>query len=163
MENKTSEYQDYEETIPNSEEECQTVKTSELVNTNSSSHVNMSTLVENCSMALDSTQNIVNMYSQCKQVKEHTEQMRILSQVETAKIIAKYKSCQDFLSKTFGERDKALTKHYNLLDKAVASNDREMILASLRGISSIVTKSPLDDFDKFVELYNDTSQPLLDF
>ena len=30
-------------------------------------------------------------------------------------------------------------------------------------ISSIVTKSPLDDFEKFVELYNDTSQPLLDF
>lgn len=64
---------------------------------------------------------------------------------------------------TFGERDKALTKHYDLLDKAVASNDRDLILASLQGISSVVTKSPLDDFEKFVELYNDPTQELLDF
>ena len=67
------------------------------------------------------------------------------------------------LEKTFGERDKALSKHYDLLDNAINSNDREMILVALHGISSIVTKSPLDDFEKFVELYNDTSQPLLDF
>ena len=52
---------------------------------------------------------------------------------------------------------------FRSLDKAVASNDRDLILASLQGISSIVTKSPLDDFEKFVELYNDPSQELLDF
>ena len=68
-----------------------------------------------------------------------------------------------YLEGTFGERDKALVKHYDLLDKAVDSNDRDLILASLQGISSIVTKSPLDDFEKFVELYNDPSQELLDF
>ena len=58
-----------------------------------------------------------------------------------------------------GEENAASAKQ----DKAVASNDRDLILASLQGISSIVTKSPLDDFEKFVELYNDPSQELLDF
>ena len=87
----------------------------------------------------------------------------VWGQVEIAKTVAKFKTAQDFMEKTFGERDKALSKHYDLLDDAIKSNDRDMILAALHGISSIVTKSPLDDFEKFVELYNDTSQPLLDF
>lgn len=95
--------------------------------------------------------------------EEKTKQVQAWGQVEIAKTVAKFKTAQDFMEKTFGERDKALAKHYDLLDDAVKSNDREMILAALHGISSIVTKSPLDDFDKFVELYNDTSQPLLDF
>ena len=30
-------------------------------------------------------------------------------------------------------------------------------------MSDIVTSSPLQDFEKFAELYNDTSKPLLDF
>ena len=113
--------------------------------------------------SLDSAANSANMYKECVLAEERTKQMQVWGQVEIAKTVAKFKTAQDFMEKTFGERDKALSKHYDLLDDAIKSNDRDMILAALHGISSIVTKSPLDDFEKFVELYNDTSQPLLDF
>ena len=112
---------------------------------------------------LDSATNIANMYRECILAEEKTKQVQAWGQVEIAKTVAKFKTAQDFMEKTFGERDRALSKFYDRLDDAVASGDREMILASLQGISSIVTKSPLDDFEKFVDLYNDTSQPLLDF
>lgn len=49
------------------------------------------------------------------------------------------------------------------MDKAMESGDRELILASLQGISSIVTKSPLDELEKFAELFNNPDVPLLDF
>ena len=123
----------------------------------------ISDMADSIGRTLDSANNIANLYKECVLAEEKTKQVQAWGQVEIAKTVAKFKTAQDFMEKTFGERDKALTKHYDLLDDAVKTNDREMILAALHGISSIVTKSPLDDFDKFGELYNDTSQPLLDF
>lgn len=123
----------------------------------------ISCMVDSIGNTLDKATNIANMYKECVLAEERTKQVQAWGQVEMARTVAKFKTAQDFLEKTFGERDKALSKHYDLLDNAVKSNDRNLILAALQGISSIVTKSPLDDFEKFVELYNDTSQPLLDF
>lgn len=127
------------------------------------SAMSISEMANSIGSSLDSATNIANMYKECVLAEERTKQMQVWGQVEIAKTVAKFKTAQDFMEKTFGERDKALSKHYDLLDDAIKSNDRDMILAALHGISSIVTKSPLDDFEKFVELYNDTSQPLLDF
>lgn len=123
----------------------------------------LQSLVESSERTLNAASEIAGMYKECFLAEQRTKQVQEWSKVELARTVAKFKTAQDFMEKTFGERDKALTRHYDLLDKAVASGDRDMILASLQGISSIVTKSPLDDFDKFVELYNDASQPLLDF
>lgn len=63
----------------------------------------------------------------------------------------------------FGEREKALDVHYRTLDKAIESNDRELIVAAIQGISTIVTKTPLEDLERLAQLYNDSSAPLLDF
>lgn len=123
----------------------------------------LSDLVYTSERAIDVAQNIAGMFKECVLAQERTKQMQEWGKVEIAKTIAKFKTAQTFMEGTFGERDKALTKHYDLLDKAVASNDRDLILASLQGISSVVTKSPLEDFEKFVELYNDPTQELLDF
>ena len=90
--------------------------------------------------ALNLMQSAVDLYSQCKMVEEKTEQIRMWSEVKIVETVAKYRSCQEFLNYTFGERDKALSRHYDLLDKAVEDGDEE-----------------------FVKLYEDTSQPLLDF
>ncbi len=118
---------------------------------------------DHTSEVLGLMQNASNLYAQCKMMEEKTEQIKLWGEVKIAETVAKYRSCQDFLTFTFGERDKALTKHYDLLDKAVADGDRELIVAALKGISGIVTSSPLSDFDEFVKLYEDTSVPLLDF
>lgn len=113
--------------------------------------------------ALNLMQSAVDLYSQCKMVEEKTEQIRMWSEVKIAETVAKYRSCQEFLNYTFGERDKALSKHYDLLDKAVEDDNKELIVEALHGISGIVTASPLTKFEEFVKLYEDTSQPLLDF
>lgn len=113
--------------------------------------------------ALNLMQSAVDLYSQCKMVEEKTEQIRMWSEVKIVETVAKYRSCQEFLNYTFGERDKALSRHYDLLDKAVEDGDKELIVEALHGISGIVTASPLSKFEEFVKLYEDTSQPLLDF
>ena len=125
------------------------------------SQVNM--LAENLTGTLNQAERIASLYRDCQMVEAQTEQVKAWSQVEIAKTVAKYKSCQEFMYHTFGERDKALTKHYELLDKAIEGNDKDLIISALQGIGGIVTKSPLQDLEEFAKLYEDTSQPLLDF
>ena len=103
------------------------------------------------------------IYQQSMQLKRDVAAINAWTDVELAKIAAKYKSCEAFLNKTFGEREKTLNKLYNALDVAIESNNREAIIGAMKGMSEIVTSSPLSDLEKFAEIYNDTSQPLLDF
>ena len=103
------------------------------------------------------------IYQQSMQLKRDVAAINAWTDVELAKIAAKYKSCEAFLNKTFGEREKTLNKLYNALDVAIESNNREAIIGAMKGMSEIVTSSPLSDLEKFAERYNDTSQPLLDF
>jgi len=112
---------------------------------------------------MDLANTAMNLYAQCRQVEEQTEQMRIWSKVKITETIAKYKTCQELLYYTFSERHDALSKHYEILNTAISEGDNNLVIAALQGISSIVTSSPLSDFKKFVELYSDTSKPLLDF
>lgn len=118
---------------------------------------------ENSSNIVELGKQVADLYVQCKRLETQKESVKYWSQVEMAKIVAKYKSCQEFMYYTFSERDKALTKHYELLDKAVMSDNKDLIVEALRGIGGIVTKSPLEDLEQFAKLYEDTSQPLLDF
>lgn len=77
--------------------------------------------------------------------------------IELTKIAAKYEMCQTALMGIFGERKEALQKHYQILDSALKENDREMVIVALKGVSDIVTTRPLEDFNKFLEVWNDTS------
>lgn len=124
---------------------------------------NTNQLMDNANNFVCNVENVAKLYTQCVQIKEQTKQVQAWSNVKLAEITAKYKSCEDFLNKTFGERDKALSQHYKILDEAIASDDKTLIIEALKGISTIITKSPLEDFQQFAKLYEDTSTPLLDF
>lgn len=116
-----------------------------------------------CNQANVGIEHITQVYQQSMQLKRDVAAINAWTDVELAKIAAKYKSCETFLNKTFGEREKTLNKLYDQLDKAIESNDRELIIMAMKGMSDIVTSSPLSDFEKFVDLYNNASKPLLDF
>lgn len=155
--------QDYEteDEMGNQPEEYQQVEEVQSIST--SGGVKLVEAVEHAEMLMDKAQNLAGMYHECMALEAQTQQVKTWGDVKMTEIIAKFKSTQDFLQKNFGQRDRALNKIYGQLDRAVESNDREMIIEALHGISSIVTKSPLEDFDKFVAMYNDTSKPIFDF
>ena len=146
------EIQEYQECYPDDSQDMEINQQDELATVNNM--VNAASGLAN---------NIVDVYARCREAEERSEQMRVWGQVKMAETVAKFKSCQMFLDRVFGERDAALGKHYDLLDKAVASNDKDLIIAAIKGISTIVTKSPLEDLEAFAKVFNDESQPLLDF
>ena len=102
-----------------------------------------------------------NMNSQCqKEIKE----LEIKSKARIDEITLKYQHCREILSMVFGERQTALNAHYATLDKALQNDDRELIIASLKGISSIVEKNPLESFKAFSRVFDNKDETLyLDF
>lgn len=75
--------------------------------------------------------------------------------IELAKIASDYNKFQVALGHIFGERSTALKATYTTLDKALKENDRELIIHSLRSVSDIVTSRPLEDFNKFMDDWDD--------
>lgn len=79
-------------------------------------------------------------------------------------ITEKYQLCRDLLTSVFAERTLALKAHYNTLDKALASDDRELIIASLKGISTMISTNPLESFSIFSKTLDNHDEVLeLDF
>jgi hypothetical protein len=87
----------------------------------------------------------------------------LINQERIIKTLAQFKQNQELIERIFGERDRALSKYYQTLDAALLSNDRELIIASMQEISKVVTTSPLAEIERLSKIYDDTSQPLLDF
>lgn len=112
---------------------------------------------------LTHVERIKDFYLECKQIDAKVEVVKEMAKVEIAKIAYRYKAQEIFLKEVFTQRSEALAKIYDALDYGVASGNTAVIVAAMQEISGIVTSSPLEDLERFAALYEDTSQPLLDF
>lgn len=103
-------------------------------------------------------------WNENKQLSKQIQILKMQNDKEILKITKRYELFRDILTAVFSERQTALSAHYKTLDNAIASNDREMIIASLQGISSIVTQNPLESFTEFSKVLDDENETLtLDF
>ena len=113
---------------------------------------------------MDMINNVTNVYQRSKEIERDICLIQSAKEVELRRIAAQYELCREVLQGTFGQRQQGLASHYQILDKALESDDREMIVAALQGISKIVVSNPLESYSKFLEAWNDKSKPLeLDF
>lgn len=114
-------------------------------------------------VVINGVRDVAGFVSDCVQMHQRTKQLQMMTNVELANITARYEVVKEYMMNSFGERSKSLNKFYNTLDKALECDDRDLIIASMQSISNVVATSPLQDIEKFKELFNDTSRPLLDF
>lgn len=125
---------------------------------------NFNKKVEVINRGIDVVKQGLDVYRESLQISRDVARIECATNIKLADIAAKYSICQEMLMAEYGQRDKALGKHYDILDKAIANDDREMVVTALKGISTIVTTSPADSFEKFLEAWNNNSKPLeLDF
>lgn len=117
-------------------------------------------------MGVGVVQQAMDVYKTSLLVEQNIATIRATSEIQLAQIASKFEFCKSALEHVFQDRHSALAAHYCALDNAMKSNDREMILCALRGISSIVVTSPLSDFKEIINNWDDFSKkkPLeLDF
>lgn len=109
------------------------------------------------------TDDVTNLYHDCAKFRGQTKAIKAMSKVQLANIVAKFQICQQFLTSSFNERNNALQKYYKVLDDAVKSGDRELIILAMGNISNIVTSSPLTELQELCKRFDDPKRPLLDF
>ena len=96
-----------------------------------------------------------------------TKELEKIKEINNYRIIEmteRYALMRDTLSAIFGERFQALSAHYKVLEKGLESDNMELILGAIRGISCIVSTNPLENFQSFREALSNPNKPLeLDF
>lgn len=102
---------------------------------------------------------VAGVYAHCVELRENTKQIEAMTKRDMANIVAKYNNTERFLTESFAERKEALQEMYKKLN----SNNENEVIEAMRAIAGIVTTSPLQDLEKFAQVYEDTSQKLLDF
>lgn len=115
------------------------------------------------SQGLDVANRVADVYAESQRLNAQVEMAREWSKVQVAKTAAKFYATKEIIERTFGERHEALSAHYRALDHAIEVGDRNLIVAAMHQIGTIVTSSPLADIQAFTARFEDTSMPLLDF
>lgn len=113
------------------------------------------TTAEVAGMLSSTINNVADVWKTSKIIEQNIAEINSKTTVELARIAADYNKFQASLNHIFSDRHMALNKTYSLLDQALASNDRELIIHSLRAMSDIVTSRPFEDFDKFMDNWDD--------
>ena len=105
----------------------------------------------------------LDVRKECEVARLQTERVKLENNTQIVRILAKFQTNKDILEKVFGERERSLGKLFDLMDKALDSDDHELLLQSMQQIGKIVTSTPLAEIERLSRLYDDDSQTLLDF
>ena len=92
--------------------------------------------------------------------EEHTKRDKIRAQrdVVIEEIRSKKEIILDFLDKSYNERAGILRKQFEVIDKALESDNLDMLQVGLGAVIKVVETSPLVDFKQFSQDYNDASK-----
>ena len=104
---------------------------------------------------------ILNFWADNQKYSYEIKMLKEQNTYKLQKLTMRYTLMRDTLMLVFGERNKALNGHYAALEKGLNSDDRELIIASLQGISNIVSQNPLESFDNFTKFLDAPEETLL--
>ena len=105
------------------------------------------------------TENVLSFFENL--VQAHREQMATTQEIARidaarecalAAIGSKYALLHKVFDRVFEERAHAIDKHFQIIEKGLKRNDRELILGGLRGLSEIVSSSPFGNVEQLGKL-----------
>ncbi len=101
------------------------------------------------------TQNTLSFFENLTDAyKEHQISMRHIAELEAKKeylikeMENKYELYHKVFDNIFDERKMAIGKSFEIIDKGLKENDRELISMGLKSLSTIVSSSPFGDLAK---------------
>ena len=95
---------------------------------------------------------LFEMLLSCKKESEMTrrelKKYDSMKEVMLQEITGKYSFYEFFFSKIFAERAEAIKKDFEIIDRGMKQNNRDLIFAGVSGLSQIVASSPFTDMEK---------------
>ena len=98
---------------------------------------------------------IMNFHRECEITKRETARYNAMVNVLTTEIHRKYNMWEMVFTEVFKERRAGILKNFEVIDKGMKENDKQLINMGLMGLSQIVASSPFSDFDKVFDAIND--------
>ena len=84
--------------------------------------------------------------------KRELHKIDSMKEVMIQEITGKYKFYEFFFDKVFSERREAIRKDFDIIDKGMKENNRDLVSSGVAGLSQIVSTSPFTDMEKLKRL-----------
>ena len=95
---------------------------------------------------------LLEMLQECKRESELTKRevkkYDAMKEVMIQEITSKYAFYEFLFSKIFAERAEAIKKDFDIIDRGMKQNNRNLVTAGVSGLSQIVASSPITDMEK---------------
>jgi predicted adenine nucleotide alpha hydrolase (AANH) superfamily ATPase len=80
--------------------------------------------------------------------KRKEKKYEAMKEIMIQEITGKYNFYEFFFSRIFAERQEAIKKDFEIIDKGMKENNRDLVSAGVSGLSRVVASSPFADIDK---------------
>jgi hypothetical protein len=103
-----------------------------------------------------------NMLKQATEFLQSARDIRKIDVMEKTiitEITKKYDTYRNVFGTLFAQRDRAIDKYFEVIDKGMRENDNQLIIAGLQKLSDTVKASPFADFKSFKESFNNGTLP----
>ena len=101
------------------------------------------------SQAVDIFTSLVDLAKEQTRAKVRIREISAMENIMITKIITDHDRFNKLLMATFAERSKTIEKHFQVIDKGIKDDDRDLILGGLKCLADFVKDSPYGNFDKF--------------
>ena len=112
----------------------------------------------NTNEALEVFSQVMSFFRECEITKRETARYDAAVKVLSKEIKRKYDLYEKVFTEVFKERRAGILKTFEVIDKGMTANDKDMINMGLMGLSAIVASSPFADFDKVVNAISSGKQ-----
>ena len=100
----------------------------------------------------------MNFFRECENTKRETARYDSIVTIMTTEINRKYDLWEKVFTEVFKERRAGILKTFEIIDKGMETNDKQMINMGLMGLSNIVASSSFADIDKVINAINTGQQ-----
>ena len=84
----------------------------------------------------------LDVYKESRRIDLEIVKIESQTQVALARVTAKHALYREAFEMIFEERRDVIGKHFDVIEKGIAANDRALILGGLQGLGQVVASSP---------------------
>jgi hypothetical protein len=80
--------------------------------------------------------------------KREVKKYEAMKDIMIREITGKYNFYEFFFSRIFAERQEAIKKDFEIIDRGIKENNRDLLSVGVSGLSHVVASSPFADIEK---------------
>ena len=102
--------------------------------------------------ALSFFNSLTEAYREEQSLRRDLAKIEAMKDVVLTEITKRYDLYHQVFDRIFDERKGAIDRHFDIIDRGIATNDKELIIHGLQGLSTIVSSSPFANLQELSNL-----------